>query len=284
MHIVSYRAMLPFVFYPQSLKLRSSQVGCRQGCTFCATGRMGKIRSLSSDEILAQVYWGNKACRLNQIYPIDNIVFMGLGEPGDNVVQVVRTANILVDRQLFQLASRRVTISTVGPTPESFALLGEAPALLAWSVHASRDNVRKQLVPTTKYRMEELREGLIQALLGRSKRLRTIMLEVTLLDGINDNEVDAFHLCEFSKVILERVPGVKLVVNLIPWNDIGSVSGLPFDLRRPSMKRILDFQRVVVNSRIFCYIRTTRGDDESAACGQLATKKRLQTTTTIPSH
>jgi 23S rRNA (adenine2503-C2)-methyltransferase len=240
---------------------------------------MGKLRSLSSDEILAQVYWGNKACRLNQVYPIDNIVFMGLGEPGDNVEQVVRTAHILVDRQMFQLASRRVTISTVGPTPETFSRLGEAPAVLAWSVHASRDEVRKQLVPTTRYSMEELREGLIQALVGRSKRLRSIMLEVTLLDGINDSEKDAIHLCEFSQVILERVPGVKLVVNLIPWNDIGSVAGLPFELRQPSMKRILHFQRVLINNGIFCYIRATRGDDESAACGQLATKKRLQSTT-----
>ena len=234
---------------------------------------MGKLRSLSSDEILAQVYWANKACRLKDIYSIDNIVFMGMGEPADNAEQVVRAAEILVDPYLFKLTSRRVTISTVGPTPESFAILGEAQAVLAWSVHASRDVVRKQLVPTTKYTMEELREGLIHALSGRSKRLRTVMLEVTLLDGINDNEEDAMHLIDFSRVILERVPGIKLIVNLIPWNDIGSTSGLPVELRKPSMERIMDYQRRLVQNGILCYIRTTRGDDENAACGQLATKK-----------
>jgi Radical SAM superfamily len=137
----------------------SSQVGCRQGCTFCATGRMGKLRSLSRDEILSQVYWANKICRLeNTLYRMENIVFMGMGEPGDNVEEVIAATNTLVDHNMFGFASKRVTISTVGPHPDVFVKLAEAPAVIAWSVHATRQEVRNALVPTTKFSMEQLRE------------------------------------------------------------------------------------------------------------------------------
>ena len=139
------------------------------------TGRMGKLRSLSVDEILIQLYWAIKACRIRNLYPIDNIVFMGMGEPADNVNAVVRAAHILVNSRQFQIAPRRVTISTVAPHPKSFELLGEAPVVLAWSVHASKDDLRRQLVPTTQYSMEDLRQGLITALKRRTKRLRNTM-------------------------------------------------------------------------------------------------------------
>merc|ERR1711894_278199 len=98
------------------------------------------------------------------------------GEPADNADNVVKAAEILVDKQLFQLAPRRVTISTVAPTPQAFWDLGSAQVVLAWSVHASRDQVRKKLVPTTRYSMAELRdEGLIPVLNQRSKRMRSTM-------------------------------------------------------------------------------------------------------------
>jgi 23S rRNA (adenine2503-C2)-methyltransferase len=252
----------------------SSQVGCRQACTFCSTGRMGKLRSLSADEILAQMHWAKKACRIRSIYPIDNIVFMGMGEPADNCGPVVRAAQILVDPNLYQLAPRRVTISTVAPSPESFEALGESNVVLAWSVHASRDDLRRELVPTTQHSMEELRGGLIRTLQGRSKRLRTTMLEMTILDQINDSTEDALHLVDFCQPFLEQVKGLKLVVNLIPWNDIGATSGPAAAYRKPSMSRILAFQKVLVDHDILCYVRTTRGDEENAACGMLATKKR----------
>lgn len=248
----------------------SSQVGCRQACTFCATGRMGKLRSLTRDEILAQVYWANKVCRIDQIYPVDNIVFMGMGEPGDNVKEVVSATRSLVDHHMFGLASKRVTISTVGPNPEVFALLAEAPAVIAWSVHATRQEVRKALVPTTKYTMEELRSGLLEGLQGRSRSLNSTMLEITLLSGINDSLEDAVSLIEFCRPIQEKVS--KLVVNLIPWNNIGAPTGAASLFEQPSSENVSAFQKTLTDSGIRCYIRTTRGDDESAACGQLATK------------
>ena len=252
----------------------SSQVGCRQACTFCATGRMGKLRSLTSDEILAQLYWAHKTCRLQGIYPIENVVFMGLGEPADNVEPVVRAARNLVDPNLFALSPRRVTISTVAPTPESFEELGRAETVLAWSVHAAKDELRKILVPTTQYSMATLRAGLIQTLQKRRKALRNTMLEITLLDEINDAEEDALHLAEFCRPMLEEVKNIKLVVNLIPWNDIAATSGPAAEYRKPSSERVLAFQKVLIDHGIVCYVRKTRGDEEKAACGMLSTKKR----------
>lgn len=254
----------------------SSQVGCRQACTFCATGRMGKLRSLTAEEILAQIYWANKACRVNGIFPIENIVFMGLGEPADNVGPVTRAAQNLVHPKMFQMAPRRVTISTVAPSPDSFEQLGQSEVVLAWSVHASRDELRKELVPTTQYSMTELRAGLIRTLQGRRKTLRNTMLEMTLLDQINDSEEDALHLVDFCRPLLKEVEGIKLVVNLIPWNDIGATHGPAALYRKPSPARISAYQATLTTHGIMCYVRTTRGDEENAACGMLTTKKSVK--------
>ena len=247
----------------------SSQVGCAQACTFCQTGRMGKLRSLSVDEILVQVWFAQQ----QTLYPIDNVVFMGMGEPADNADAVVEATRILTHPQQFQLAPRKVTISTVAPTPEAFLHLGKAPAVLAWSVHASRDDLRRALVPTTKYTMEELRDGLVQALLGRSRKMRATLLEVTLLDDLNDGPDDAAHLADFCHDLIALVPGMKLVVNLIPWNDIGAAKGPARLYRPPTQASVLAFQKVLVKAGLLCYIRTTRGDDQRAACGQLATQR-----------
>lgn len=251
----------------------SSQVGCKQGCTFCLTGKMGKLRSLTGDEILMQVAMANAVCRSNNIFPIDNIVFMGMGEPADNADAVVSVARILTNCEQFQLAPRRVTISTVAPDPSCFEILGQAPALLAWSVHAADTALRRELVPTTRYTMEQLREGLILALQDRSRRLRAVMLEVTLLDHVNDTPKAAHDLVDFCQPLLDRGgTGMKLVINLIPWNDIAASFGPASLYRQPSAERIAAFQKIVVDRGLLCYVRTTRGDDESSACGQLATK------------
>eukprot|EP00970_Alexandrium_tamarense_P000174 scaffold24_cov186-Alexandrium_tamarense.AAC.29 len=244
---------------------------------------MGKLRSLTTDEILVQMYYASKICRVVEsipgnenkaLPPVDNIVFMGMGEPADNADAVVRAVNTLVDRRMFGVAQSKITISTVAPDPSAFATLGSAPAALAWSVHAVDDSLRRQLVPTTKYSMEELRAGLVKALLLRSNKLRRTMLEVALMKDVNDSPDDARLLSEFAMSIMKEVRGSKIVVNLIPFNDIGHPT-----YRTPSMERVLEFQKIVVESGdnsdtpVLCYVRTTRGDEESSACGQLATKK-----------
>ena len=201
-----------------------------------------------------------------------------MGEPADAAEAVVPAVRILTDREQFQLAPRRVTISTVAPNPHAFAELGQAPAVLAWSIHAANDTLRRELVPTTQYTMEELREALIQVLQGRSRRMRAIMLEVTLLDQINDTPQAAQELADFCQPILAQVPSVKLVVNLIPWNDISALYGPAAQYRQPSRERVEAFQAILVQNGLLSYVRTTRGDDESSACGQLATKKRQKAT------
>jgi 23S rRNA (adenine2503-C2)-methyltransferase len=255
----------------------SSQVGCARGCTFCRTGRMGRWRDLSSDEILVQVWAAVRTARQRGLPAIENVVFMGMGDAADNADQVVRAARVLTDPHQFAVAPRRVTISTVAPTPDSFQRLGQAPAVLAWSVHSSIDAIRKQLVPTTRHTMAELRDALKEVLLSRSRRLRAVMLEVTLLEDINDLPEHADHLADFC-LPLQSIPGCKMVVNLIPWNDIGVESGPAAQYRTPPRDRVLAYQRVLRRRSVLCYVRATRGDDEGAACGQLATrgKRRRQ--------
>ena len=265
--------IIPWHDLKRSTLCISSQVGCRQGCTFCATGRMGKLRSLTADEILAQVVLARKVCRVLGVYDVDGVVFMGMGEPADNADAVVRAANVLTDQNQFGMARQKVTVSTVGPTPESFAELGRAPVALAWSVHATRDEVRKRLVPTTQYTMEELMDGYCRALLERPPKLRTTMMEIALIDGVNDSLEDADHLASFCQKANDKVPGMKLMINLIPFNDIGHAI-----YRKPSQERILAFRDRLTSRGIKSFVRTTRGDDESAACGQLATKKKKKAT------
>jgi 23S rRNA (adenine2503-C2)-methyltransferase len=238
---------------------------------------MGKLRSLSTDEILVQVYYASKVCRVvgnvmsaqNHVLPkVDNIVFMGMGEPADNAKSVLRAVDVMVDRRLFGLAQSKVTISTVAPNPLAFHTLGQAPAYLAWSVHAVDDKVRRRLVPTTVNTMEELRCTLVNALKTRTTKLRRTMLEVALIAGVNDSDEDAELLAAFSKKIMNDVERSRVVVNLIPYNSIDHPT-----YQTPSMERILAFQKIIVGGGLLCYVRTTRGEDESAACGQLATKK-----------
>ena len=128
--------------------------------------------------------------------------------------------------------------------------------------------------------MEELRHGLVKALLNRSISMRRTMLEVVLISGVNDSDEDAELLSDFAQSIMRDVQGAKVVVNLIPFNDIGHPTHCT-----PSTERVLGFQRIVIqhgnksstakglNTNVLCYVRTTRGDDESSACGQLATKR-----------
>lgn len=262
--------IIPWEDTGKSTLCLSSQVGCRQGCVFCATGKMGRLRSLSSDEILLQVFLAAKVCRVLGVHAIDGVVYMGMGDAADNGANVIRSANILTDGELFSFAKTRCTISTVGPSPEAFAVLGQAPAALAWSVHSSRDDLRKKLVPTTQYTMKDLRRGYLDALLARPRKLRVSMLEIALIREINDAVEDADHLGDFVLEMLDEVPDLKVMVNLIPFNDIDGMSSF----RKPPMDRIKVFQDRLASKGIKSCIRTTRGDDESAACGQLVTNKK----------
>eukprot|EP00594_Rhizosolenia_setigera_P015597 CAMPEP_0178961304 /NCGR_PEP_ID=MMETSP0789-20121207/13606_1 /TAXON_ID=3005 /ORGANISM="Rhizosolenia setigera, Strain CCMP 1694" /LENGTH=398 /DNA_ID=CAMNT_0020645071 /DNA_START=63 /DNA_END=1259 /DNA_ORIENTATION=- len=261
--------IIPFFDKGWSTICISSQVGCKQGCSFCATGKMGLIRNLTSTEILGQFFYALKICRIGNIPEINNVVFMGMGEPTDAKEEVIKALNILTNVNLFHMGLTKVTVSTVAPTPDAFTAFKDAPCVLAWSVHAANDKLRKRLVPTTKYTMNELRQGLIDTLLHRPQRLRSTMLEVALIQDINDSNEAAEEMAHFAKHIINSVPGIKLMVNLIPFNDIGHPS-----FRKPSMERVVSFQKILWDNGIFSHIRATRGDDASGACGQLATKSK----------
>mmetsp|Transcript_45115 Transcript_45115/g.50573 ORF Transcript_45115/g.50573 Transcript_45115/m.50573 type:complete len:460 (+) Transcript_45115:38-1417(+) len=247
----------------------SSQVGCRQGCTFCATGKMGKLRSLTADEIVSQMFFAQKICRREELPSISNVVFMGMGEPSDNSRNVVKATEVLTTRRFFSLAANKVTVSTVAPTPECFMEFASSPCVLAWSVHAVRDDLRKKLVPTTRYKMVELRQGLIEALLTRPMNARTCMLEVALMKDVNDRLEHADDLSEFIQGMIDQVPGIKPHINLIPYNDIGEHSLY----KKPLTKDVTAFQKRLQSKGMYTHVRSTRGDDKTSACGQLATTK-----------
>jgi 23S rRNA (adenine2503-C2)-methyltransferase len=222
---------------------------------------------------------------------------MGMGEPSDNAENVVKATKILTTREMFQLSASKVTVSTVAPTPSSFLEFAQSPCILAWSVHAVNDQLRKKLVPTTKYTMVELRQGFIDALFMKPMNARTCMLEVALMKDVNDQLHHADELAEFTQFIIDSVPGVKPHINLIPYNDIGPpsptikkteaavVSGIstpPVRYERPYTQDVVAFQKRLQSHGMYVHVRSTRGDDKTAACGQLATKAKKQQNKMLP--
>lgn len=237
----------------------SSQVGCIRGCRFCLTATMGQVRNLSCAEIVGQVALARRLAHTHGMPALRNIVFMGMGEPLDNQKAVTKATRILSDNRLMQFAPKHVTVSTVGPSPAKIRSAGALPVRLAWSVHAVDDALRKRLVPTTKHRMVDLRDAFIEALSVQKDRL---FIEVTLMDGINDSDAHAEALAAFIAPLPQPVR-----VNLLPMNPIGDPT-----LRPSPMARVEAFRQVVCQSLpgTICIIRQTRGDEERAACGQLA--------------
>ena len=148
----------------------SSQVGCAQACPFCATGRMGRVRSLSAEEILAQVFEGVRLARERGLPPVRNVVFMGMGEPLDNCEAVERSLELITDQRGFALSPRHVTLSTVAPSPDAVRRAAHWPARLAWSLHAADDRLRKMLVPSARHRAAALRDAFGEVLEARPAR------------------------------------------------------------------------------------------------------------------
>lgn len=258
--------LIPSYKFDRTTLCVSTQVGCDRGCIFCATGKMGLMRNLTTEEILGQVYLGLRKSQDECMPLMTNIVFMGMGDAGKNIDSVVAAVRCLTDRNRFCFAQSKVTVSTVGPTPEVFQQLADVPCTIAWSLHAADDGLRKRLVPTTRHTTAQLRDGLVAALATRPTfKQRTVMIAVTLIAGVNDRVEDAEALAEFIRPMLVIVP--KIALDLIPYNDIGMAN-----LGRPSDDSVCAFQRILRSHGYFCSVRVTRGDDEAAACGMLTTK------------
>mmetsp|Transcript_55456 Transcript_55456/g.129794 ORF Transcript_55456/g.129794 Transcript_55456/m.129794 type:complete len:489 (-) Transcript_55456:231-1697(-) len=261
------------VVEPRTTLCVSSQVGCNRGCAFCATGKMGFVRNLSVHEILSQVFLAHRCIKEKGLPPLHNVVFMGMGEPLNNVHSVAEAVRILTDDNCFRISPSKVTVSSVGPSPELIRATADVRAMLAWSVHAADDSLRKQLVPTTKHSMTLLRDTYLDVLKARTRGMSVFMVAVTLINGVNDSEEHAEQLVQLMQPL--RDAGIKLCVDLIPYNDIGAAGtfglagGVQFTRTQPD--RVNAFQKVVRSYGLTCFVRVTRGDDEGAACGQLVT-------------
>jgi 23S rRNA (adenine2503-C2)-methyltransferase len=233
----------------------STQVGCAMGCVFCASGVAGLKRHMTPDEMIAQVLIARE--HLDPGESLRNIVFMGMGEPLHNYDGTARTLRLLTHPDGVGLSSRRVTVSTSGLVPE-IARLGSdfaGQVSLAVSLHAADDETRGKLMPINKkYPLAVLLPALRAYPMPKRRR---ITIEYTLVAGRNDTVDEAAKLVK----LLRNVP-VK--INLIPMNPIEASSLGPSE-----MKSVHAFQDVLVNAGYSCFIRKRRGDDVSAACGQL---------------
>ncbi|XP_010556013.1 PREDICTED: uncharacterized protein LOC104825385 [Tarenaya hassleriana] len=229
----------------------SSQVGCKMGCKFCATGTMGFKNHLTSGEILEQLV---HASRLSDIR---NVVFMGMGEPLNNYSAVVDAVRVMT-RPPFQLSPKRITISTVGVVHAISKLHNDLPGInLAVSLHAPVQDIRCQIMPAARaFPLEKLMDAL-RAFQKNSQQ--KIFIEYIMLDGVNDEEQHARQLGELLKTF-------EVVVNLIPFNPIGSSS----QFRTSSEEKVSSFQRILRETyNIRTTIRKQMGQDISGACGQL---------------
>jgi 23S rRNA (adenine2503-C2)-methyltransferase len=234
----------------------STQYGCAMGCVFCASGQAGLVRGLRASEIVSQVYLAKRYLRPDE--QLSNLVYMGMGEPLHHYEQTARSVRLLTHPEGLGMSPRRITISTVGLIP-GIERLGRdfAGKLgLAVSVHAPNDKTRDQIIPMNRrYPLAELMRALRAYPLPKRRR---ITIEYTLIDGVNDAPSHARELASLLR-------GIPCKINLIPMNPITAS-----ELRAPKSEAVRQFQEIIANAGYSCFVRTRRGDEVAAACGQLA--------------
>jgi 23S rRNA (adenine2503-C2)-methyltransferase len=247
----------------------SSQVGCAMGCSFCLTATMGFIRNLSPAEMVNQVcavrdfLLAEPAENIIGPREVTNLVFMGMGEPLNNLDNLLIALSILTEPKGLDLTGRKITVSTCGIAPKLKRLGENSTVNLAISLHAVDDATRDQLMPVnTIYPLAVLLEACRTYPMPKRRR---IMFEYILLKGINDSDEQAFELARK----LHKIP---CKINLLPYNESPN---LPY--RSPGPERVLAFQKILLDKHFSVFIRNSRGSDISAACGQLAVKTRKST-------
>jgi 23S rRNA (adenine2503-C2)-methyltransferase len=237
----------------------SSQVGCAMRCGFCATGAIGFKRNMTAAEIVNQVIFAGR--RLAAVGDrVSNIVFMGMGEPLENYDEVCRVIDILLSVYGFHLAGKRVTVSTSGVVPKMLELSERFPVSIAVSLNAGNDDLRSRLMPVNrKYPLKELVGAMRRIPLHRGRK---VTVEYVLLQGVNDSESDAREVANLLK-------GIPVKVNLIPFNahEFGDFVSPP--------REVADmFRDILISAGHLAITRGRRGDDISAACGQLSAGRR----------
>jgi 23S rRNA (adenine2503-C2)-methyltransferase len=248
------------VLIPDKMRLTlclSTQVGCAFGCRFCLTGKIGWKRNLKSSEILNQILMVRKM--LPPKTSITNIVLMGMGEPLANYTNSLKAIELMAHPDAFNFSSRRITLSTVGLLPELERLAKEKISFrLAISLNASDEETRSQLMPSN--RRYPLKKILALCRSFPLRRRTRITFEYVMVEGMNDSPQDA-------KRLLRILKGVPSKVNLIPLNEAPEI---PF--RRPSDERVKQFQEILMEGGLTAIVRTSKGREISAACGQLQGK------------
>ena len=231
----------------------SNQVGCKMGCNFCASAKIGFVRSLTPGEIISQILEIEKQSGEK----ISNVVFMGIGEPLDNYDNVLKAINLINNPKGLNIGARHISISTCGLVPKIKKLAdeNELQCNLCISLHSSRDEVRTSMMPINKtYSIKEVIEACKYYI---EKTNRRITFEYALVDGVNDSYEDAMHLAKLLK-------GMLCHVNLIPINKIKD--GI---YEKSSTDKILAFRDALNSKGIVATVRRELGSDISAACGQL---------------
>jgi 23S rRNA (adenine2503-C2)-methyltransferase len=231
----------------------SSQVGCKMGCLFCMTARQGFQGQLKSGEIL------NQLISIEESSAITNIVFMGMGEPFDNLEEVLRSINVLTSDWGFAMSPRRITVSTIGIIPGMITFLEQTKAHLAISLHTPFDDERQKLMPVQiAYPIRDV----ISALKNHDfERQRRVSFEYIIFDGLNDTPK---HVRELARLL----NGIRCRINLIRFHP---VPGTP--LKSSNDQIIQQFKDQLNQKGILTTIRASRGQDIYAACGLLSTKE-----------
>ncbi|MCI7577243.1 MAG: 23S rRNA (adenine(2503)-C(2))-methyltransferase RlmN [Spirochaetia bacterium] len=229
----------------------SCQAGCAMKCAFCQTGQLGLGRNLTAGEIVEEFLFMEK-----EAGKLDNIVFMGMGEPFQNLDAIRKAVAVLTDPKGRALSSRRITLSTCGLIKGIYDLANFGPKMrLAISLTTADEDLRNQLMPVTKGNpLPELKKAISYFIEKTGKR---VTLEAALLSGKNTGKESAERLIDFAR-------GLDVYINLIPWNP---VPGLDFET--PSPEETRNFVRLLENANLNVNLRTRRGEKIGGACGQL---------------
>lgn len=248
----------------------STQAGCAMGCLFCSTGKQGFNRNLTTGEIVGQLWTAERELRREAGITdpndrvISNVVLMGMGEPLQNLDNVIPALRIFLDDNGYGLSRRRVTVSTSGLVRQMDKLGEAVPVALAVSLHAPDDALRDKLMPVNKkHPLEELLAACRRYLKVAPRDF--ITFEYLLLGGINDAP-------EQARALVKLVKTVPCKFNLIPFNPFPDS-----DLKQPEREKVLAFAKILNDAGIVTTVRKTRGDDIAAACGQLAGEVRDRT-------
>ncbi len=230
----------------------SSQVGCRMGCSFCASGIAGFVRNLTPSEILSQIYVVQKDLSVR----ISHIVMMGVGEPLDNYDNVIRFLNMISDTNGQNIGMRNISLSTCGVVSGIYKLMEEKLQLtLSISLHAPNDKIRSMTMPVNnKWNIDALVSACKDYIKETNRR---ISFEYAMISGVNDSD-------ECAKELAYRLKGMLCHVNLIPVNSVKER-----DYRKSNRERIIAFTKILEKNGINATVRRTLGSDINASCGQL---------------